>query len=184
MGTIFLSAGHSLNDSGAPTVTGTTEAREMIRVRDATLAALQGRGLAVQSVPDDLSLGGTIAFINARRNRGDVAVELHGNSAGPSAHGTEAFYAATVSVRRADAETLLAALVARVPGLANRGAKGDNQSQHPRLGFCRDVRIPSVLVEVCFMSNSDDMLLLSERIDDVAQGLADGLQIWSDQAAP
>lgn len=181
MGKIFISAGHSLGEPGASTVFGTTEAEEMMRTRDATVQALQGRGVAVVAVPDDLSLTATVAFINARAVAGDVAVEIHGNSATASARGTEAFFIAGNAPRQADATRLLQALVNKVPGLRNRGAKPDNQSQHPRLTFCRDIRVPSVLIELCFLSNTDDMLLLHNQRAQFAEGLADGLQVWSGQ---
>lgn len=181
MGTIFLSAGHSLQTPGASTVFGTTEAEEMMRARDATVQALQRRGVAVVAVSDTLSLATTITFINAHAVGGDVAVEIHGNSAAASARGTEAFFIAGNAQRKFDAERLLNALVSKVPGLNNRGAKPDNQSQHPRLAFCRDIRIPSVLIELCFLSNTDDMLLLHNHRDQFAEGLADGLQVWSGQ---
>jgi N-acetylmuramoyl-L-alanine amidase len=49
--------------------------------------------LSVEAPSDDLSLTGTISWINARATRQDVALEIHGNSASDrSANGTEDFY--------------------------------------------------------------------------------------------
>ncbi|MFS8120543.1 MAG: N-acetylmuramoyl-L-alanine amidase [Microcoleus sp.] len=84
MGSIFVSAGHggfegSLRDPGAIAF-GTTEAQEMILTRDLVVAELKQRGLATFSVPDTLSLLETIAWINNRCQRGDVAVEMHADS--------------------------------------------------------------------------------------------------------
>src|SRR5262245_59657901 len=107
MGKIFISAGHSLQDPGASPVFGTTEAEEMICVRDAAMLALQRRKVAVVAVSDTLSLTTTITFINANAVGGDVAVEIHGNSAAASARGTEAFFIAGNAQRKLDAERLL-----------------------------------------------------------------------------
>jgi N-acetylmuramoyl-L-alanine amidase/Mannosyl-glycoprotein endo-beta-N-acetylglucosaminidase len=183
MGRIFISAGHFTGDSGAPSVLGTKEADEMIRTRDFLIRELESRGLTRDqdffSVPDTIDLSPSINWINGRSRSGDIAVELHGNSATASARGAESYYVDGNNQRKSDAEKLVNALVAAVPGLRNRGAKSDNQSQHPRLAFCRDVDIPSVLIELCFLSSRDDMDLLTNQRDKFAKGLADGLLQWT-----
>ncbi|MDB9456483.1 N-acetylmuramoyl-L-alanine amidase [Dolichospermum circinale CS-534/05] len=184
MGRIFISAGHFTGESGAISVLGTKEADEMIQTRDALIQELESRGLKKDqdffSVPDTINLKRTIAWINDRSRSGDIAVELHGNSANaPAARGAESYYTNGNNQRKADAEKLLNALLAAVPGLINRGAKPDNASQHSRLAFCRDVDIPSVLIELCFLSSRDDMNLLTNQRDKFAKGLADGLLEWS-----
>ncbi|MEG3910949.1 N-acetylmuramoyl-L-alanine amidase [Microcoleus sp. w2-18bC1] len=183
MGRIFISAGHFTGDSGAPSVLGTKEADEMIQTRDLLLQELKSQGLTRDqdffSVPDTIDLSPSINWINGRSRSGDIAVELHGNSAIASARGAESYYVDGNNQRKSDAEKLVNALVAAVPGLRNRGAKSDNQSQHPRLAFCRDVDIPSVLIELCFLSSREDMNLLTNQRDKFAKGLADGLLQWS-----
>jgi hypothetical protein len=183
MGKIFISAGHFTGDSGASSILGTTEAQEMIMTRDLIVQELESRGLEFVSVPDTINLAPTISWINSRAVRGDVALEIHGNSVNniPSANGTEAFFVNGNGQRKLDAEKLLAALITKVPGLRNRGAKPDNTSQHPRLAFCRDVSIPSVLMELCFLTNSNDMNLLTTQRQKFAEGIVDGLQAWSGQ---
>ncbi|MEL6138848.1 MAG: cell wall hydrolase, partial [Cyanobacteria bacterium J06628_6] len=56
MAQIFISAGHGgfengIRDQGS-IVTGTTEAQEMIRIRDLVVPELRSRGFNVLSVPD------------------------------------------------------------------------------------------------------------------------------------
>lgn len=181
MGRIFISAGHYRGAPGTTTVLGTKEVDEMIPIRDLLLRELQARGVEFLSVPDDIDLGPTIQWINQRSRSGDVAIELHGNSDGSSARGAESFYIVGNSQRKADAQLIVNALVQAVPGLGNRGAKPDTQSNPGRLAFCRDVRIPSVLVELCFLTNREDIDLLRDRRDQFARGLADGLVQWSGQ---
>ncbi|MEO1298722.1 MAG: cell wall hydrolase, partial [Cyanobacteria bacterium J06636_16] len=56
---------HRALDPGA-TVPETTEAVEMISIRDLVVPELRSRGFEVLSVPDDLSNEQTLAWINAR----------------------------------------------------------------------------------------------------------------------
>jgi hypothetical protein len=183
MGRIFISAGHFNRDSGAISILGTKEADEMMRTRDLLAAELQSRGLIQNQdfflVPDNIDLGPTIRWINARSQPGDIAVEIHGDSASPSAQGATAFHIAGNSQRQADAQKLVNSLVVAVTGLRNRGAKPDTTTRFGRLGFCRDVDIPSVLIELCFLSNRNDMALLTGSRNLFAKGLADGLLAWS-----
>ena len=70
MGKIFVSAGHvgdrGINYDPGVTIPGTTEAAEMIRIRDLVVPELRSRGFEVLSVPDDLTDQQTIEWINAR----------------------------------------------------------------------------------------------------------------------
>lgn len=181
MGRIFISAGHYVGDPGARTASGTTEAQEMMLTRDLVVRELESRGVEFLSVPDTLDLVPTIQWINARAVSGDVALELHGNSFNGSAQGTEAFYINGNNERQKNAKMLLDTLIKQVPGLVNRGAKPDNSGVHPRLAFCRNVAIPSVLIELCFLDNPQDLALLQNQRDLFAKGLADGLVQWSQQ---
>ncbi|MBW4563571.1 MAG: N-acetylmuramoyl-L-alanine amidase [Mojavia pulchra JT2-VF2] len=192
MGRIFLSAGHNLgkggvqSDPGAPTVLGTTETNEMIKTRDLLVRELEFRGVKKDqdlfSVPDTIDLKSTLNWINDRARSGDVALELHGNAGPASARGAEIFYIDGNPQRKRDAELILNTLIEAVPGLRSRGAKPDTISQHERgLAFCRQLRISSLLIELCFLSNDEDMKLLNEHRDKFAKGLADGLMKWSNQ---
>ena len=111
MGRIFISAAHGgteagKNDPGA-IAGGTTEAKEMILLRDLVVIELRTRNLEVLAVPDDLSAAQTIAWINARANSKDVALEIQANAANsPSVRGASAFYIAKNDQRKQNAEML------------------------------------------------------------------------------
>jgi N-acetylmuramoyl-L-alanine amidase len=186
MGQIFLSAGHYLNDSGTVAF-GTTEAKEMMLLRDLVAKELEAKQAAFISVPDTIDLKPTIEWINSKAKNGDVAVELHCNSANGIARGTEAFFIDGNQQRKKDAELLLEALLQEVPELnlsgklLSRGAKPDTESPHGRLGFCRQVAVPSILIELCFLDNKQDLELLQQHRDRFAKGLAKGLMQWSNQ---
>ncbi len=184
MGRIFISAGHgglefAGGDPGIITA-GTTEAQEMMLLRDQVVQELRSRGFQVLSVPDELSLEDTLRWINGKSQPEDIALELHANaSPNLSSRGATAYYIANNLDRKAHADLLLLALLRRLPQLPNLGPKPDTSIGTGRLAFCRDTVIPSLLIEVCFLSNPDDRALLQNRRRDIALGIADGLASWS-----
>lgn len=183
MGRVFVSAGHGGYENGQidPGITtgGTTEAREMILLRDRLLSALQARKVTALSVPDDLSQQQTINWINDRAQPGDVAVELHANAAlNPEARGTTIYYITNNNERRLEAERLLRSLLQQVPQLLNRGARPDAVTGTGSLLFCRAIVVPSLYVEVGFLTNPTDRRPIQNRRAEIAAGLADGLLAW------
>jgi hypothetical protein len=184
MGRIFISAGHGGIEQGkrdpGSVVGNTTEAQEMILLRDQVVPELRSRGFEVLSVPDDLSSSQTIQWINSRARPGDVALEIHADAfSNPNLRGTTVFYIANNPERKNNAELMLFGLVRRLPQLPSQGAKPDTATGVGRISFCRDLVIPSVLMEVGFLSNSEDRFLIQNSRRDMALGLADGLASWS-----
>ncbi|OKH19576.1 N-acetylmuramoyl-L-alanine amidase [[Limnothrix rosea] IAM M-220] len=183
MGRIFISAGHGgmeggLLDPGA--VAGnTTEAQQMILLRDQLVPEIRRLKLEVLAVPDDLSAADTIRWINARARSGDIALELQTDAfTDPSVSGATAYYIANNSDRKDHANLLLKSLLRRVPELTSRGAKPDTQTGLGRLPFCREVMIPSLLLDVGFLTSPGDRRLLINRRKDFALGIAEGLAAW------
>ncbi|MBD2384131.1 hormogonium tapered terminus morphoprotein TftA [Cylindrospermum sp. FACHB-282] len=184
MGRIFISAAHGGKEAGGTDpgsiAGGTTEAKEMILLRDLTVAELRSRNFEVLAVPDDLSAAQTIAWINSRARATDVAVEIHSDAANsPTVRGASVFYIANNNQRKNNAELLLVGLLRRVPQLPNRGVKPDTDSGLGSLKFCRQTAIASLLVQVGFLSSPEDRALLQTRRRDFALGIADGLASWS-----
>ncbi|WP_341530855.1 N-acetylmuramoyl-L-alanine amidase [Nostoc sp. UHCC 0302] len=184
MGRIFISAAHGGKEAGGidpgAIAGGTTEAQEMILLRDLIVTELRARNSEVLAVPDDLSATQTIAWINSRGRRGDVALEIQADAANtPSVRGASVFYIANNSERKSNAGLLLVGLLRRVPQLPNRGVKPDTESGLGRLAFCRQTTLPALLMQVAFLSSPEDRSLLQTRRRDFALGIADGLASWS-----
>lgn len=184
MGRIFISAGHGGTENGlfdpGIVIGNTTEAQEMIQIRDLVVAELRSRGFDVLAVPDDLDLIQSIDWINARGRFGDVAIELHADAyRNAEVRGAGVFHIANNQERRSHAELVLFALLRRLPGYPSRGARSDTTTPIGRLAFCRWVVIPSLLMQVGFLTNPEDMAILQSRRQDVALGIADGLASWS-----
>jgi N-acetylmuramoyl-L-alanine amidase len=186
---IFISAAHGgieagKSDPGA-IAGGTTEAKEMILLRDLVVTELRTRNLEVLAVPDDLSAAQTIAWINSRANAKDVAIEIQANAANsPSVRGASAFYIAKNDQRKQNAEMVLMGLLRRVTQLPNRGVKPDTDSGLGSLKFCRQTAIAAVLLQVGFLSSPDDRALLQSRRRDFAIGITEGLITWSQANDP
>ncbi|MFM9157809.1 MAG: N-acetylmuramoyl-L-alanine amidase, partial [Dolichospermum sp.] len=184
MGRIFISAAHGgieagKNDPGA-IAGGTTEAKEMILLRDLVVTELRSRNLEVLAVPDDLSAAKTIVWINARANVRDIALEIQANAASsPSVRGASVFYISKNQERQENAELLLKRLLGRVPQLPSRGVRPDTDSGLGKLQFCRQTAIPALLLQVGFLSSPEDRILLQSRRRDFAVGIAEGLAAWN-----
>ena len=183
MGSIFVSAGHggfegNQRDPGAIAF-GTTEAQELMLIRDLLVPELRRRGIETFSVPDTLSLVQTIAWINDRCRAGDVALEMHIDAfSNPKVRGASVFYIGSNPKRKADADLILNGYLRRLPGMVSRGSRADTEAGVGSLGFCRRVAIPSLLMELGFLTNIDDLRTIQTRRPDIALGLADGLEAW------
>jgi len=183
MGRIFLSAGRGGFENGTKdprtSAGGTAPARETIEIRDLVAAQLRSRALPVLAVPDDLTSVQSIDWIDGRARSGDVALEIQaGAASNSSVRGAGVFYIAANYQRQADAEMLIVSLLRRFPQLPNSGAKPDTESDLGRLIFCRWVRVPSMLIEIGFLTNPDDRTLIQTRRRDIVLGIADGLATW------
>lgn len=183
MGRIFISAGHGglengIIDPGA-VAGGTTEAQQMILLRDQLVPEVRRLGLEILAVPDDLSAAATIQWINARARKGDLALEIQTDAfTDPSVSGATAYYISNNTERKGHAETVLKSLLRRVPELSSRGAKPDTSTGLGQLAFCRQVGIPSIVLDVGFLTSPGDRNLLVNRRKDFALGIAEGLSAW------
>lgn len=180
MGRVFLSAGRYYRDPGAVAF-GTTEAQEMMLTRDLVANLLDSRGVNCLCVPDTLNDAQTIDWINERATSEDVAIEIRLNQLNGIARGTEVYYLANNQIRHHQAEALLQSLLSAVPQLPSRGAKPDSIHPIGALNFCREIQIPSLVIGLGFIDNPEDLNLLLNDRQNFAEGLAIGLQDWSQQ---
>jgi hypothetical protein len=184
MAQIFISAAHGGFENGVldpgAIVPGTTEAAEMIRLRDLIVPELRSRGFTVLAVPDDLSAAQTLDWINSRCRATDVALEIQAGAFNdPAVRGALAYFIANNETRRTHAELIMLALLRRVPQMTSRGVRPDTASGFGSLAFTRNIICPSLIMEVGFLTNAQDLALIQNRRRDIALGLADGLASWS-----
>lgn len=151
----YINAGHRGKGTGA--VGYFDEGSETIALRDLVCTELMKAGATVLKDDDKAQLSEVVKKINSTCSVGDVCIDIHFNAAGKTATGVECL----VRQKASDKENRLAKDIcqrlAGVMNIRNRGVKADNEGAHSRLAMCSDIKCTSVLIEVCFVSNEDDV---------------------------
>lgn len=125
------------------------ELRDMVKGRTS--------GMVVTDT-DSMTLSQVVASVNRTMGSGDLAVELHFNAAGNVlANGCEAVVADAAGGASKLYAKKLGELVSGTLGVRNRGVKTESQSARGRLAFVRETRCAAVILEICFLSNKEDM---------------------------
>ena len=169
---ILVSAGHSTvppKDSGA-SGNGFVEAQEALKLRDAVAKILLEKKAEVTIDGVDGESQPLRKAIELAK-KAEVAVEIHFNAGGSTATGIEVLAKANHTALAQK----LAGAIAEATKLKLRGDKGykaDNSGQHHRLGFCE---AGGLIIDVCFISNLDDMTAYSANFPQIALNLANVL---------
>lgn len=179
---IFISAGHSNKpgrDRGA-SGNGFIEGELTVELRDLIVKELKKLGINPIVDKDDSILSQTINFFRNLTTKTCIVLDIHWNAATPKATGTETL----IPLENTKFERELAAKLSEV--VANRlkiplrgrhggfqGVKTEAQSHHGRLGWMR-LTGENILMEICFITNKNDMeayqrekLVLAKDIADV-----------------
>ncbi|MEO6285836.1 MAG: N-acetylmuramoyl-L-alanine amidase [Dyadobacter sp.] len=154
---VILTAGHQGFHTGAWRE-WFDEGTETIKLRDKITAALSKKGLEVTNDSDHERTGNVIRWVNDQYEENDLLIELHFNATDLSyPSGTEAF----VQLHGTDYEKQTAAalceVTSKVLGISNRGVKSPAFSQHQVIGILDNTKVQAVLLEVCFISNRNDV---------------------------
>lgn len=178
---IYLCAGHRGGTSGA-NHNGVKEAGETIWLRNEIAERLKAKGIEVMLDDDSASLSEVIATINAECKPTDICVDLHFNAvANPSANGTEVFKPFNATDTEIDVAEDLLYSTCMVLGTKNRGVKREGEGTHQRLAILSDIRCNSVLLEVCFISNINDVVKYKDKKDELVIILAEQLLRYAHQ---
>ncbi len=150
---IIINAGHHLADSGV-VHKRLIESEMTIALRDKVAILLEDYG-KLYIIPDHLNLRQSIAWVNGRADVDSLAITIHFNSHNNrSIGGTEVYYA---NEREHELAIIFADHVSKSGVFRNRGAKHDSLTWVGSLGWLRKLKCDSVLIEVCFLTNEDDM---------------------------
>jgi N-acetylmuramoyl-L-alanine amidase len=176
---IAICVGHSRSgDRGAESVGGVSEWEfwQPIAYRAAEILRDKGMSAKVVDVYDGGSYGAAMSWLGRHlEEMGAVrTVELHFNSAGPSAEGHEWIYWGGSKLGAALAKDLEAAHSERFPGFRCRGVKGKGMSDRGGL-FLRRTPCPAVICEAFFGSNRKEWVEYSKREEELAEAIADGI---------
>lgn len=172
---VVLDPGHGGKDPGA--VNGSsTEKAIVLKVTSLVRAKLEAAGAKVYMTRTGDSyptLPERVAF--TKNKYGEVFVSIHVNAAtSTSANGAETFYSVTSGDQFAEDKQLATAInseIVRNADMRNRGVKEADYY------VIRNMMIPSVLVELGFISNSADRakLVSDKYVEIYAQSIYNGI---------
>ncbi len=181
---IILNAGHwddpdtpHIEDSGA-SWNNVKEAIEVMKIRDRVLYFLIKAGFEVLIVPDDKDLRKSIAWANQQApslNDG-LAIDIHLNFlSDKNARGSESFFGYSDTSK--EIASTISLSVAKEMNIPDRGAKPDTQTAVGSLGWIRKTSMWASLIEVCFLTNSEDMAILhgEKGYEKAAMGIVKGV---------
>ncbi|MEO8534259.1 MAG: N-acetylmuramoyl-L-alanine amidase [Flavobacterium sp.] len=156
--TAFISAGHNPQgikvDPGA-VANGLHEADLTVEFRNLVVAELQERNVTVITDKDDERLADYLKRIQT--GNGSVVLEFHFDAAAVStATGTTSLYGSDADRLDMAFAKELVDTTSKVLGIKNRGALSEKDSHRGSLGLMREQGIVSLL-EICFISNPDDI---------------------------
>ncbi len=178
---VFINPGHDKeHDSGAvnPT-TGLRECDVAAEVGALVADYLEAAGCECRILQSD-NLAGESEYFDrqgksvcgdANNWEADVFVSIHCNAANCEAHGTEAeCYDADSGNDGAQLAQCIQSQIVDALGTTDRGIKS-----RPGLLVLRQTDMPAVLVEMAFIDNDRDAVLLTNRQDDFARAIARGV---------
>ena len=168
---LLLIAGHGANDPGACSSYGIE--RDETRKVVFRLAELfkNYNDVDVDIYPTDRNCYSDVTTNRVQVNMAnyDYVFEVHFNSATASARGTEVWV--TPMESSIDVEKRIVNNLASV-GFSNRGVK---KEYFAVISFAKNKGVSSALVEVCFISNQNDMNLYRNKFEQVCNAMVSGI---------
>lgn len=184
---IAICIGHSRGDGGAVSTGGVSEWNWNRALGQIILKDLRERGFAALLVDRYAQTGYSRAMdllaASLASQKVTVAVELHFNSATPSATGHEWLYWHSSVPGRALAQCLDRRMGETFPEHKRRGLIPIRSEAERGGGFLRKTRCPAVICEPFFGSNPQDWQMATAHRDLLARVIADGIDDWRGESA-
>ena len=165
---LYLIAGHQVinnKGTGAHSPYG-DEAVLAQTLRDDLAAELRAYGHQVVTDVSANPLNAVLRWLRPLATGKDVVIDIHFNAAAsPQANGTEVIIPRGHTAREIALATRLSGVIAKTLGTRLRsgkmiyaGVKDETETAHGRIAILSQISAPTnVLIEVCFLSNYDDM---------------------------
>ncbi len=180
---VCIDPGHGSNDVGCVGVDGSYEKDDVLKLALYVSHQLEQQGVKVimtRSTDVWVNLEDRPAFANY--NNADVLVSLHRNTydGDDSVEGFEAWINSTDSDNAGELAGLIMSGLEQVGISKNRGIKkGSQGSSSEDYAVNIGSSMPSVLLEMGFMSSPKDNQLFHNNIEAYAQAIADAIIRWS-----
>lgn len=173
---IFVTAGHDpVLDPGA-CANGVREADLTVELRDLVVRELLaiGSGAVIYTEPPRTTLTQVWTWLFGKVTNNDIAIDIHFNAASFEAFGCEVFYRVPPVANELDFAERLMNAVADAALLKKRGIKPESQSQHKKLWIFNHafIRPMAALIEVCFITNLQDLKVYQANKVAVAKAIA------------
>jgi N-acetylmuramoyl-L-alanine amidase len=173
---IFISAGHNLQDPGA-SGNGLVEAVEARKVRDKIISFISA-GYTIVSDQDDWTLAKTME--NFATGEGSACLDIHFNAGPVAATGVEVIHPEKASVDEIHFAKALSKRLSDIMKIKDRGSKSETETARGRLGMMRENGI-NLLVEICFISNPNDVAAYKAHFDELCEACANILMQMDDK---
>ncbi|MBM7703979.1 N-acetylmuramoyl-L-alanine amidase [Metabacillus iocasae] len=169
---IVIDPGHGGKDPGAVS-SGSTEKAIVLAVSQSLEKKLKAAGaivLMTRAGDTYPTLGDRVEF--AKNNYADMFVSIHANAATASANGTETFYDTSSNLNGEESKLLAAEINKQIVSLLNMRDRGIKDN-----GFfvIKNNNMPSVLVELGFITNTSDREKMLTNKDLFAEAIYRGI---------
>lgn len=171
---VCLDAGHGGSDSGAVSDGETRlEKDDNLALTLKVKEKFEAQGITVvltREDDSDVSLKERCRIAN--RKHCDLFVSIHRNSAGSSANGIEAWISTTAGLKENKVAKAAVENICDVTGQNNRGVKrGYHESAVGNYYINSKTKMPSMLLEVGFITNDGDNKIFDSKLDECAQAI-------------
>jgi len=184
---IYISAGHSnvaSSDRGAASGKF-IEGELTVELRDLIVAELRLLGIEPVTDPNKNALSETLRLFRNLTTSKCIVFDIHWNAASPAATGVETLIPAQFSNFELQLANAISEVTSTTLGLRKRGStnnrlgvKTELASHHGSLGWMR-LTGENVLLEVCFITNANDMKAYNMYKKNLAKEIARVLAEYS-----
>ena len=177
---VYLSAGHTNvtgQDRGAVSKSGTwIEGVEAVIIRDLLKEELIKRGATVIVDDNRNALAKTLAAFKGLVGVADIAIDIHFDAGGGT--GCSVFIPVQASKLEQNLAADLSGVISNVLKVRNRGVKTELDSHHKTLA-CMRLACENILIETCFIDNTEDMKSYDFNKIVLVKSLADTIYLHS-----
>lgn len=188
---VIITSGHQIingKGTGAHGINGFDEAVEARKlVKDVSDHLKKWAKIEVQTDQDSWSLRQVIAWVKGTAGKGDLSIDVHFNAGPAAARGTESFIPEINTKEERELASKLSINIAHCLGTKIRtgkdkliGVKVSSESQHSRIGILDTPVNPiNILLEICFITNHDDVIAYRTRYWKLVQVISDTIYNFS-----
>ena len=182
MKNVYLIAGHEVvNGKGTGAHGFIDEAVEALKLRDDIAIILKNKNIKVITEKNVSKLKEVVSWLKSLVSSKDFVIDIHFNSStNPNATGTEVLIDDTATSLEKMFSRELAETISESLKIKNRGIKLESTTRHKRLAIISDPNVATnVLLEICFVSNKNDVESYQKYYDSLIKDLASVIEKYA-----